>query len=118
MQHTDYTHLMRVRELLAHCDVPLETLNADLARERIRAANKQLDDYILPRAGSLDAPLTVVVGGSTGAGKSTLVNSLLGEPLTRAGAIPPHHPPACSAASLRRCTLPGIRALPAEHEAS
>ena len=75
MQHTDYTHLMRVRELLAHCDVPLETLNADLARERIRAANKQLDDYILPRAGSLDAPLTVVVGGSTGAGKSTLVNS-------------------------------------------
>ena len=49
MQHTDYTHLMRVRELLAHCDVPLETLNADLARERIRAANKQLDDYILPR---------------------------------------------------------------------
>ena len=89
MQHTDYTHLMRVRELLAHCDVPLETLNADLARERIRAANKQLDDYILPRAGSLDAPLTVVVGGSTGAGKSTLVNSLLGEPLTRAGAIRP-----------------------------
>ena len=89
MQHTDYTHLVRVRELLAHCDVPLETLNADLARERIRAANKQLDDYILPRAGSLDAPLTVVVGGSTGAGKSTLVNSLLGEPLTRAGAIRP-----------------------------
>ena len=88
MQHTDYTHLMRVRELLAHCDVPLETLNADLARERIRAANKQLDDYILPRAGSLDAPLTVVVGGSTGAGKSTLVNSLLGEPLTRAAPPP------------------------------
>ena len=32
---------------------------------------RQLDDYILPRLASLDAPLLAVVGGSTGAGKST-----------------------------------------------
>jgi len=59
-----------------------------------------LDDYILPRYRSLDAPLLAVVGGSTGAGKSTLVNALVGHAVTRAGAIRPttrqpillHHP--------------------------
>ncbi len=50
---------------------------------------EQLDDYVLPRFASLDAPLLAVVGGSTGAGKSTLVNSLIGRPVTRAGAIRP-----------------------------
>ncbi len=55
---------------------------------------RQLDDYILPRSASVDNPLTIVVGGSTGAGKSTLVNTLLGEPLTQSGAIRPttRHP--------------------------
>ncbi len=38
----------------------------------------QLDDYVLPRLATIDAPLLAVVGGSTGAGKSTLVNSLVG----------------------------------------
>lgn len=60
----------------------------------------QLDDYVLPRLRSLDAPLLCVVGGSTGAGKSTLVNSLVGEEVTRAGVLRPttrasvlvHHP--------------------------
>ena len=32
---------------------------------------RQLDDYVLPRLRRLDAPLLTVVGGSTGAGKST-----------------------------------------------
>ncbi|USQ75488.1 dynamin family protein [Ornithinimicrobium cryptoxanthini] len=60
----------------------------------------QLDDYVLPRLRSLDAPLLCVVGGSTGAGKSTLVNSLVGETVSRAGVLRPttrasvlvHHP--------------------------
>lgn len=70
------------------------------ARLEIRNAIAQLDDYILPRYRSLDAPLLAVVGGSTGAGKSTLVNALAGHPVTRSGAIRPttrqpillHHP--------------------------
>src|SRR5690606_16186525 len=37
----------------------------------------------------LDAPLLAVVGGSTGAGKSTLVNSLVGQEVSRASAILP-----------------------------
>ena len=49
----------------------------------------QIDDYLLPRLASMDAPLLIVVGGSTGAGKSTLVNSLVGAPVTPAGVLRP-----------------------------
>src|SRR3712207_1134201 len=37
----------------------------------------------------MDAPLLMVVGGSTGAGKSTLVNSLVGEDVSKAGVLRP-----------------------------
>jgi hypothetical protein len=61
---------------------------------------RQLDDYILPRLASLDAPLLAVVGGSTGAGKSTLVNSLVRAVVSAPGVLRPttrspvlvHHP--------------------------
>ena len=60
----------------------------------------QLDDYIIPRLSSLDAPLLAVVGGSTGAGKSTLVTSLVGHEVSEPGVLRPttrspvltHHP--------------------------
>jgi len=60
----------------------------------------QLDDYVLPRLRSIDAPLLAVVGGSTGAGKSTLVNSVVGATVSRPGVLRPtttspvlvHHP--------------------------
>jgi hypothetical protein len=49
---------------------------------------------------TIDAPLLAVVGGSTGAGKSTLVNSLVGSRVTQPGVLRPttrspvlvHHP--------------------------
>jgi len=71
----------------------------DGRRERVEVLD-QLDDYLLPRLRSAGSPLLVVVGGSTGAGKSTLVNSLLGELVTSAGVLRPttrwpvlvHHP--------------------------
>ncbi|GFH34038.1 ATP-binding protein [Streptomyces pacificus] len=49
----------------------------------------QLDDYLVPRLRDPDAPLLAVVGGSTGAGKSTLVNSLVGRRVTEAGVLRP-----------------------------
>ena len=64
---------------------PLVMPSADEADGSARRWSSQLDDYLLPRLRRLDAPLLVVVGGSTGAGKSTLVNSLVRAPVSPAG---------------------------------
>ncbi|WP_058955053.1 dynamin family protein [Kocuria rhizophila] len=88
------------RDLLRATTLPLATASAPQQREDAARAVAQLEDYVLPRVRSLDAPLLAVVGGSTGAGKSTLVNALVGHPVTRSGAIRPttrrplliHHP--------------------------
>jgi GTPase SAR1 family protein len=45
----------------------------------------QLDDHLLPRLAELSTPAMVVVAGSTGTGKSTITNSLVGEELSPAG---------------------------------
>ena len=113
MTTTDYAQLKVARELLTRIPLPLDveagetpgtpyTVTHDgtaehgtaTARTLLAAMARQLDDYILPRSASVDNPLTIVAGGSTGAGKSTLVNTLLGEPLTQSGAIRPttRHP--------------------------
>ena len=116
MTTTDYAQLQAARELLTRIPLSLDVDPEEIdlhqdghgsAREATSAAidtastraliasmARQLDDYILPRSASMDSPLTIVVGGSTGAGKSTLVNTLLGEPLTQSGAIRPttRHP--------------------------
>lgn len=52
-------------------------------------ALRRLQDVVLPRLAAADAPILVVVGGPTGSGKSTVVNSLLGHNVTRAGAVRP-----------------------------
>ena len=49
----------------------------------------QLDDYLVPRLRHPEAPLLAVIGGSTGAGKSTLVNSLVGRRVSEAGVLRP-----------------------------
>src|SRR5215218_8013156 len=49
----------------------------------------QVEDYLLPRLDRMDAPLLMVVGGSTGAGKSTLVNSLAGADVSPSGVLRP-----------------------------
>ena len=59
------------------------------AAEDARAVVNQLDDYVLPRLANLDAPLLAVIGGSTGAGKSTLVNAVLRERVSNPGVIRP-----------------------------
>lgn len=59
------------------------------AREERDAIVRQLDDYVLPRLRSIDAPAVAVVGGSTGSGKSTLVNSLVSADVTRPGVLRP-----------------------------
>ena len=81
--------LTALRDRLAAAPLDLATPDADVARRAARAVRDQIDDYLLPRLLDLDAPLLTVVGGSTGAGKSTLVNSLVGAAVTTPGVLRP-----------------------------
>ena len=78
-----------VRAALSEVELPLPLDGAREAAEAAASSVRQIDDYIRPRLTDLDAPLLAVVGGSTGAGKSTIVNALVGSPVTRAGVIRP-----------------------------
>jgi energy-coupling factor transporter ATP-binding protein EcfA2 len=69
--------------------LPLDLPTADSARTLRREISDQLEDYVLPRLRRLEAPVVAVVGGPTGAGKSTLVNSLVGARISAAGVLRP-----------------------------
>lgn len=89
-----------LRMLLAATRLPFELPGADAVRAERDDVMHQLDDYVLPRLRDIDAPVLAVVGGSTGSGKSTLVNSLVGSTVSRPGVLRPttvspvlvHHP--------------------------
>jgi energy-coupling factor transporter ATP-binding protein EcfA2 len=91
-----------LRDALSAVSLPLPVPGADEAQRDAAAAARQLDEYVVPRLRDLDAPVLVVVGGSTGSGKSTLVNSLVGTEVSRPGVLRPttrspvlvHHPDA------------------------
>lgn len=81
--------LSRLRQIIAGSRFALETEGAPAARRQAQALAGQLDDYLRPRLQRPDGPLLVVVCGPTGAGKSTLVNSLVRAPVSPAGALRP-----------------------------
>ena len=76
-------------EQVAALRLPLDTAAADSGRRLRREVADQLDDYVLPRLRRIDAPLLAVVGGPTGAGKSTLVNTLVRARVSAAGVLRP-----------------------------
>jgi len=94
------TALVRLRGSLQAAELPLEIPGVDRQRTARQEMVDQLEDYVIPRLMTIDAPLLAVVGGSTGAGKSTLVNSLVGRRVTEPGVLRPttrspvlvHHP--------------------------
>jgi hypothetical protein len=94
------TETVRLRGALQAAPLPLDLPGAAPLRETRALIIDQLEDYVIPRLMSLEAPLLAVVGGSTGAGKSTLVNSLVGHRVTAPGVLRPttrspvlvHHP--------------------------
>ena len=94
------TALVRLHHALQGVRLPLEMPGIEEQRTGLREMVDQLEDYVIPRVTTLEAPLLAVVGGSTGAGKSTLVNSLVGHKVTQPGLLRPttrspvlvHHP--------------------------
>lgn len=83
------TTARRLRDELARARFGAATPGAGPATADAAAMVRQLDDHVLPRLANLDAPALVVVGGSTGSGKSLLVNSLVGSDVTRPGVLRP-----------------------------
>jgi hypothetical protein len=81
--------LERLSERLRALGLRLSVPDAERARHARGELVDQIDDYLLPRLRRMEAPLLMVVGGSTGAGKSTLVNSLVGAEVSPAGVLRP-----------------------------
>ena len=105
--------LQVLRNRVAAAPLGLATAGRDDARRVAGSLVGQVDDYLLPRLRDLDAPLLAVVGGSTGAGKSTLVNSVLGATVTRSGVLrPTTRAPVLVCAPADRAHFAGDRVLP------
>ncbi|WP_344356364.1 dynamin family protein [Streptomyces gobitricini] len=81
--------LSALRDRVAAVRLPLPLPGAPRARQTRAELLAQLDDYLVPRLKDPEAPLLAVIGGSTGAGKSTLVNSLVGRRVSEAGVLRP-----------------------------
>ncbi|MEU6841401.1 dynamin family protein [Streptomyces sp. NPDC046716] len=81
--------LTALRDRVAAARFPLPLAGAPRARANRNELLAQLDDYLVPRLRAPEAPLLAVIGGSTGAGKSTLVNSLVGRVVSEAGVLRP-----------------------------
>ncbi|WP_222192585.1 GTPase domain-containing protein [Modestobacter italicus] len=105
--------LQLLRDRVAAAPLGLDTSGRDAAARTAHAVVDQVDDYLLPRLRDLDAPLLTVVGGSTGAGKSTLVNSVLRARVTTPGVLrPTTRAPVLVCAPADRAAFAGDRVLP------
>jgi hypothetical protein len=69
--------------------VPRAPAPDDQSQERRRRLAWHLDDYLLPRVRDLEAPLVCILLGSTGAGKSSLLNGLAGRQVSPSGVVRP-----------------------------
>ncbi|MGP3961546.1 dynamin family protein [Nonomuraea sp. 3N208] len=74
-----------LRESVADLRFGLDLPGAEEARQAQADLLAQLEDYVLPRVKTSTAPALIVVAGSTGAGKSTLINSLAERNVSRTG---------------------------------
>ncbi len=77
--------LLNLRKRIAAIPLVFEIAgSAEVKTERGKLLS-QIDDYLLPRVRRSAAPILVALVGSTGAGKSTLVNSIVGASVSATG---------------------------------
>ena len=77
--------LLNLRKRIAAVPLVFDIPGTDeVTAERVKLLS-QIDDYLLPRVRESAAPLLVALVGSTGAGKSTLVNSVVGTQVSLTG---------------------------------
>ena len=96
------TALVRLHHALQEVRLPLELPGIEEQRTGLREMVDQLEDYVIPRVTTLEAPLLAVVGGSTGR-RQVDAGQLAGRPQGHpARAAPPDHPLAGAGAPPRR----------------
>jgi hypothetical protein len=77
--------LLNLRKRIAAVPLVFDIPGAEeVSAERAKLLS-QIDDYLLPRVRQSAAPILVALVGSTGAGKSTLVNSVVGTQVSLTG---------------------------------
>jgi energy-coupling factor transporter ATP-binding protein EcfA2 len=77
--------ILALRQPIVAAPLLLEAPGVEAARAERRKLLSQIDDYLLPRLRETGSPVLVALVGSTGAGKSTLVNSIVGAQVSNTG---------------------------------
>ena len=82
------TALGDLRQVIAACRFALSAERTD-ERRRDRDQLRREIEALVARIRAMSSPLLVVVGGVTGSGKSTIVNTIVGRAVSRTGVIRP-----------------------------